>query len=176
MELPGSWEELKRNKPALIGLAGAGVLGLVVFLRRRNAGGGGGSAGTATSGTGSAGGVGTFNSTGTDIASFLGDFSDRLDTQLGGYISQLQSTNSAVQQAGTTTTRVTQGQWIKPLVEQIARYRPGFSETDLQNLNPGLDIWGIADAAGFVNNRAADQATVQDVFSQTAMINIPRPV
>lgn len=92
-EIPHSFQELVHNKPALIGLAGAGGLGLVVFLRRRKSDAGAGSQ-VANSETGNAGsgGVATFDSTGSDVAAFLGDYSTRLDSQLNGYINDLKAT------------------------------------------------------------------------------------
>lgn len=173
MELPDSIQSLLRNKPALIGVGLAGALGLFVFLRRRGSGGTGSSASTATSGTGSAGGVGTFDSTGTDIASFLGDYSQRLDDQLGGYIRDLKSTQDSLTQAGKTTrVAVREGQWVKPLVEQIASFRPGFSEADLLSLNPGL-AFADADAGGYVVGRQADPSTFQHVFGYPVSIIVP---
>jgi hypothetical protein len=89
MPIPGNLKELLHNKPALLGVGAAGAVGLVVFLKHRGSAGSSNTAAAAqTTGTG-AGGVATFDSTGTDIASFLGDYSSRLDDQLGGYIQQL---------------------------------------------------------------------------------------
>jgi hypothetical protein len=90
---PGSLGELAHNKPAMIGLAGAGGLGLFVWYRHRAASGGnsgtGQAAGAGQVSQGYSGGLGgTLDSTGTDLASYLGDFSAGLSNQLNDWLNQ----------------------------------------------------------------------------------------
>jgi len=81
---------LRDRRFQLAALAAAGA-GAVVFLRHRGgaaAAGGGGVAGLGTSG----GAVGQLDTTGTDLASMLGDYSQGLNTQLDNWDKQLTST------------------------------------------------------------------------------------
>jgi hypothetical protein len=92
-KFPTSLGELAHNKPALFGLAGAGGLGLFVWYRHRAATGGSSGTGQAAAAgqvsQGYSGGLGgTFDSTGTDLASYLGDFSAGLQNQLNDWLNQ----------------------------------------------------------------------------------------
>lgn len=96
-QFPGSLQELVHNKPAMIGLAGAGGLGLVVWYRHRKAAGpasgAGAAAGAGQVSQGYSGGLGgTLDTTGTDLAAYLGDFSAGLSNQLNGWLQQAQQT------------------------------------------------------------------------------------
>ncbi len=91
------WRQLLRNKKAVAGLAAAGVLGLVVALRR-NSGGDGedGDVPAKSAGTGS-GGVGTYDSTSTDVANQLGQFTNSVQNQLDNFSGQLEDALDALE-------------------------------------------------------------------------------
>lgn len=79
---------LLHNKWALAGLGVAGAAGAYVLIRRQASGGGGSSSGSQASPAYS-GGVGSFDSTGTDVAGWLGNYSGNLQNQLDEYQRQL---------------------------------------------------------------------------------------
>jgi hypothetical protein len=84
-----NWQALLHNKWALAGLGVAGAAGVFVFLRRRAAGATSSAPATgAQTSPGYAGGVGTFDSTGTDVANWLGHYSDNLDQQFRDFLAQ----------------------------------------------------------------------------------------
>jgi len=90
--MPFDARALTRNKPLLIGVAGAAALGAVMYLRR-----GGPNAGA---GTTAAGGIQTasvpaFSSTGTDLRAAIGDLGAGLQQQIGDYVTQLQTSAGA---------------------------------------------------------------------------------
>jgi hypothetical protein len=85
--------ELLHNKWALAGVGVAGAVGVFVWIRSRKAGGGSTSGGVATASPGyTPGGVGSFDTTGTDVAGWLGDYSGNLQGQLDQYQQQLTDT------------------------------------------------------------------------------------
>lgn len=96
--------ELLHNKWAVGGVAAAGVVGLVVYMKRKSAGGGGGdSGGVATASPGyTPGGVGSFDTTGTDIAGWLSSYSGNLQGQLDSYQQQLTDTLAGLQKVPTS--------------------------------------------------------------------------
>jgi len=97
------WQGLLHNRWVWIGGAAAGGLGLAVYLRRKNAAGGASQgAGAQASPAYSAGSVGGFDSTGTDVAAWLGNYSGNLQTQLNQYQQQLTDSLAALQNAPTT--------------------------------------------------------------------------
>lgn len=87
------WQGLLHNKWVWAGGAVAGGAGLIVLLRKRAQGGTGGTpsaaGGTQYTPAYSSGSVGGFDSTGTDVASWLGNYSAGLDNQLAAYSQQL---------------------------------------------------------------------------------------
>jgi LysM repeat protein len=82
---------LTRNKPALIGVAGAAGLGAVVWWRRRQGGSDTGTTTTTGSGVQSQAGGGVFDSTGTDLATAIGNLGAGLQQQLQDYTNNLPS-------------------------------------------------------------------------------------
>jgi len=83
------WQGLLHNKWALAGVGVAGAAGLFVFLRRRGAGGASSTPATgAQASPGYSGGVGQFDSTGTDVANWLGHYSESLDAQFKEFLAQ----------------------------------------------------------------------------------------
>jgi len=100
------WRALLHNRLVLFGVAGAAAVGGLVWWKRRGAS---GSAAGASSGSGMsqtpagyAGGPGSFDSTGTDVASWLGSYSGNLQTQLDQYQGQLTDALANLQQVPTT--------------------------------------------------------------------------
>lgn len=90
------WRQLLRNKKAVAGLAAAGVLGLVVALRRNSGGGVDGDVPATSAGTGS-GGVGSYDSTSTDVANQLGQFTNSVQNQLDQFQGQLEDALDALE-------------------------------------------------------------------------------
>lgn len=97
---------LLANRWALAGLGVAGAAGGYVWWRRRNGGGprpaGGGSMAQDTPAY--SGGPGTFDSTGTDVAHWLGDYSANLQNQLDDYQKQLSDALEALKHVPTAGT------------------------------------------------------------------------
>lgn len=90
-----NWRELLRNKPALYGLGAAAALGGFVLYRRMQSG--ETDTGAADeSGDGSIGAPGYLNTTGTDVASWLGNYSASLQNQLTEYQRSLQDALDAL--------------------------------------------------------------------------------
>ncbi|HET6215350.1 MAG TPA: hypothetical protein VFE14_20965 [Micromonosporaceae bacterium] len=164
-----NWRELLRDRRLLWGVAAAGGLGLVVFLRRR-----GGTTASSALGdakapgaTGSSGGIATFDSTGTDVASWLGNYSGALQQQLDDYGKTLTDSLAAIGQSTTApgaqppgsipaaqpaprpdaprSVSVPLGTNIYDWLRQLSRaYSPGLDLNRLRQLNPGIDtriIW-----------------------------------
>lgn len=99
--MPFDLKALTKNKPAMIGLAGAAGLGLYVLYKRKQTTGSTSSQPTTTATTGT-GAVGTFDSSGTDIATWLGNYSGNLQNQLDAYQQQLTDALSGLQQVQPT--------------------------------------------------------------------------
>jgi hypothetical protein len=100
------WQGLLHNRWVWIGGAGAAGLGALAYVRRKKAGGAGGGA-AATVGAQAtpayAGGVGGFDSTGTDVAAWLGNYSGNLQHQLDAYQQQLTDTLAGMPTGATGT-------------------------------------------------------------------------
>jgi len=93
------------NKWALGGAAVAGTAGIVVYLRRRAAGGSSSSSSTgAQSSPAYSGGVGGFDSTGTDVAAQLGQYQANTQVILDQYQKQLTDALSGLSQMQPATT------------------------------------------------------------------------
>lgn len=114
------------NKWLLGGLAVAAAAGGFVLYRRSQAGGGASTAGSAASNTSPAysGGVGAFDSTGTDVAGWLGSYSGNLQNQLDQFAQQQSDFLSALSQMQTTTPGSHPATAPPPLTHRIPpRYR-----------------------------------------------------
>jgi hypothetical protein len=92
MPLPQSLQTIIHNKPAMIGLAAAGGVGLFVWLRRGKSDNTGPASSAGSTGAAGAAGVPSFDSSATDLAGYLGDFSAGLNTQLTQWLQQAQGT------------------------------------------------------------------------------------
>lgn len=80
------WRALLHNKWALAGLGLAGVAGLYVLIKRRGATAPStASSSQASPGYSASGAVGGFDSTGTDVAAWLGNYSGFLDNQFAEF-------------------------------------------------------------------------------------------
>lgn len=95
-------KELTRNKPLMIAVAGAGGLGLFVFIKNRGknaAGDNGGTSGSSVAGGGTIS-PGTLDTSGTDIASWMSQYSESFGNQLNqatqDYQKQLTDTQNAL--------------------------------------------------------------------------------
>ncbi|GAA4699778.1 LysM peptidoglycan-binding domain-containing protein [Phytohabitans rumicis] len=104
------WKALLRNKPALAGLGAAAALGAWTLYQRSR----GDSAGPVDdeSTSGGVGGVGSFDSTGTDVANWLGNYSGSLQTQMDEFL------NSIRDELGNMPTNPTQPAPTKPITTQ----------------------------------------------------------
>ena len=142
---------LLHNKWALAGAGVAGVAGIVVYLRRKAAGGSTSSSTGAQSSPAYSGGVGGFDSTGTDVAAQLGQYQANTQNILDQYQQQLTGALAGLSQvpAGTTGTGTgpaTQAQ-AGPQTVSIGKgsnlydFAAGHGTTldQLRTLNPGLD-------------------------------------
>lgn len=106
------WRALLTNRWALGGVAVAAAAGGYVLYRKKQTGSGTGSSGTGAqaSPTYSAGGaVGSFDSTGTDVANWLGQYSGNLDNQFKEFQKNVADQLAAIPTStatgtGTTTT------------------------------------------------------------------------
>ena len=99
----GKLQALLRNKKAVLGLAAAGGLGLVVALKKKSAGSSSaGSDAASSAGTGS-GGVATYDSTGSDVANQLGQFSNSINNSLSDFQTTLTNSLDALQNVPTGT-------------------------------------------------------------------------
>jgi hypothetical protein len=92
MPLPQSFQELVHNKPAMIGVAAAGGVGLFVWIRRRKSDGNNAAGSAGSTGASTAAGVGSFDTSATDLAGYLSDFSSGLNTQLQDWLKQANHT------------------------------------------------------------------------------------
>jgi len=98
------WQGLLHNRWVWIGGAAAGGVGLAVYLRRKNAAGGASSTAGAQASPAYSGGVGGFDSTGTDVAAWLGNYSGNLQNQLNQYQQQLTDSLAALGTVAPATT------------------------------------------------------------------------
>lgn len=100
------WQGLLHNRWVWIGGAAAGGVGLAVYLHGRKGSPAGASAGAQATPAYASGSVGGFDSTGTDVAAWLGNYSGNLQNQLDAYQQQLTDSLAALQNvpAGTSGT------------------------------------------------------------------------
>lgn len=94
--MPFDVKALLHNKPALIGIAVAGAAGLYVLVKRKQ--GGTGTTGTASTAAPSTTGTAYPDTSASDLAAQLGQFSGNLQNQLDAFTQNLQNT-----QTGTTS-------------------------------------------------------------------------
>jgi hypothetical protein len=161
--VPLDLKAMLRDKRLLAGVGVAGALGLYVLYRRKA---GGGSSST-TSGTAGAGGaVGYPNTSGTDIASWLGNYSQSLQSQLDAFSAQPKS----------TLIQVSGGTKIDDFLAQLG----GTSWDQLLALNPGLDS-AIAQSNNYgylsptnPGGQAGAGPTVRS-FGGSRLVRIPLP-
>lgn len=127
---------LLHNKPALIGLGVAGAAGLYVLVKRKQTT-GSSSADTGAAATGTTATLPTYpNTTGTDVASWLGSQEGVLAAQNSQFLDQLQQTLGTAGAGGTsggTTGTITEGQ---PLNDVLSKYN--ITLPRLLQLNPQL--------------------------------------
>ena len=159
-----NWRELLHNRWVWLGGAGAAGLGAITWWRRRGTGGTGGALGAASGSPAytAAGAVGGFDSTGTDVAHWLGDYSKNLDQQFnefkGSVEEKLATIPAATAATGTGAPTVannpaaapaaanpaTSSLYLAPgtnlyqVVDQVRAANPGFSLQQLEALNPGI--------------------------------------
>lgn len=91
---------LLHNRWALGGLGVAGAAGAYTLYKRKAAGTKPTTTGTAQASPGYSGSVGGFDSTGTDVAHWLGSYSGNLQNQLDAYSGSLSSAVTALQAIG----------------------------------------------------------------------------
>lgn len=98
------WRALLHNRWVWIGGAAAGGLGLAMYVKGRKGPGTGASAtvGAPATPAYAGGSVGGFDSTGTDVAAWLGNYSGNLQNQLDQYHQQLTDSLSALQNVPTS--------------------------------------------------------------------------
>ena len=134
---------LLHNRWALGGVAVAAAAGLVVFLRKRAAGGSSSTSTGAQSSPAYSGGVGGFDSTGTDVAAQLGQYQANTQVILDQYQKQLTDALSGLAQvpAGTTGTGTGPRTVSIGVGSNLYDFAAGNGTTldQLRTLNPGLD-------------------------------------
>lgn len=139
------WRELLRNRWTWAGVAGAAGLGAIVWWRRRGTAPAGGAGAGAAAGTPAyaSGAVGSFDSTGTDVAAWLGQYSGSLDNQFKEFRTSVETRLAGIpaEQTGTGTADpaaqlFTAGSDLYQIAD--SRFGPGGLNT-LRTLNPGLD-------------------------------------
>lgn len=142
------WRAMLRDRRLWLGAGVAAAIGAVVYLRRRSSGGGGAESVASRGATGSP----AIDTTGTDIASWLGQYSGSLDRRLVEYGDLLTETLSAIGQPrpGGTPDPNAPGapqrvsvqlgtnvyDWLKGLNRS---YGLSLDLNVLRDLNPGLD-------------------------------------
>lgn len=185
------WRSLARNRWTWVAVAGGVAAGGVVLWRKRKAGtgSGGSSSPAASDAAGSSGGVGYFDSTGTDVAQQLGQYGQAVDQQLTQASQQWQQQydafTSAVQAkldtlpteapAGPTSfITVQEGNHVDPILAQVRSYQPGFSLADLEALNPDVSVsW--ANQYGYISPSNPNTGGAVPVFNvgTSAQVKIP---
>lgn len=179
------FDEILKDKKTWIVAGGAGLVGLLVFLKR---GGSGSSSGTpsttsAASGVPATGAV-TADTTGTDIASYLSQVSQQNQDQFNEWGQNLSDTLKAIQGAGTTMTgnsgaiggyvknadgtysvNIGGGQNWADLNQTLQSVGLNGDIQTLLNLNPGL--------MGDVKNYKDTGGIWQNVFTSPTTIKVP---
>lgn len=166
-----NWGELLRNRWVWVGAAGAAGLGAITLLRRRSAGGGSAGAGASESPAYS-GGVGGFDSTGTDVAHWLGDYSANLDSQFNEFRTSVEDRLGGLAVGDYETINVSTAH-ADDILAQVKSYLPFFTLQDLVNINPGIPL-AQANANGYISasNPAGNSPTIW-VISSPWEVKIP---
>jgi len=162
MDLRATWNKLRHNKWALGGLAAAGGLGLYMLVKKRGTGSAASSAADST-GTGTGTGVvgsGTFDSTGTDLASWLGQYQSSLQSTLQQGLQPVTDALAGLQGSGTTTgtsgaTKVftvpaSYAKLGSATFDTIA-HTFGLSDAQFRALNPGIANYGKVGPGSHLN-------------------------
>lgn len=139
--------ELKRNKPLQYATAAVAALGLAALYRRKSAAGGG--ATTATGGTVSPaaaqGGLATFNSTGSDVANYLGQQNQFMSNAVDAWTKQITDGIGKLQGNGGT---------VSPAVPPWANWKPeqphGMSQFIQERNAVGVKVDPVKDATQYV--------------------------
>ena len=100
MPLSQDLQRLAGNKWAVAGVLGAAGVGGYVLLKRNKAA--SSSTSDTTTGQATTNGVATLDTSGTDLASWLGNYSQSLQNQLNAYQQQLTTALQALQNTPTT--------------------------------------------------------------------------
>lgn len=148
------WKALAKNKKAWVGVGAAAALGLFVFYRRRKAAAAGlpGTSTSAAAGGTATGGAGAVaDTTGYDLASFLGNYSQSLQDQLTAGLNAIKDANGAAASTppksiggwmrgadGNYTVHISGGTDWANLQSQLAGFGLNADIQTLINLNPGL--------------------------------------
>lgn len=176
MPLPANFQELLHNKPAMIGLAAAGGVGLFVFLRRHKSDGTDAGSSAGSTGASIAGGVPTYDTTATDLAGFLSSWNEGLSNQLTDWLKQAgtqlnpppESVPSPVGPKGPTLPDirpldnggVLAGRNVQGYFEAWNRHDPTLNLTwrKFLALNPGVDVTKNINTHG--NTNGADDTFI----------------
>jgi hypothetical protein len=137
------WRALLHDKRFQYAGAAAAAVGGYVLWQRHKTGATGSStspyaAAAPTGNPSAAGGIGTFNSTGSDVANWLGNQEGVLQDQQTAFLNQLQNVYNPPTQ-GPNTVTVPQGTYLYQWVSQEQAANPGFNFEQLRALNPGID-------------------------------------
>lgn len=121
------WRQLLRDRRLQIGVAAAAAVGLVVFLKRRNAGGGSDVTGNAAVAGGGVGNPAGLNTTGTDLSAVWGNMSADLQGQLNDFAGQINDALKNIPGSSPTPSPV-------PLPKPVPKPTPG--TRTIPELNP----------------------------------------
>lgn len=166
------WKSLAKDKKAWIGVGAAAGLGGLVYMRRKKAAGAGapGTSTAAMAGGTAPGGVAMADTTGNDLASFLGNYSQSLQDQLTAGLNAIKDASGAGATAtptppksiggwlrvtdGNYTVHVTGGTDWAGLQSSLAGFGLNADIQTLLNLNPGLmgDVRNAKGANGLWGN------------------------
>lgn len=116
--------ELKKNKPLLYGMGAAGVLGLATLYRRKTSGGGGGG-GTSTTAVSPAGATGAarYDSTGNDVANYLGKQNEFMSNQFNEWNRQIGDALKGIGGNGGEGTATARQQFYHPDKDATGKYK-----------------------------------------------------
>lgn len=165
-----NWRELAKNKKAWVGVGGAAGLGAFVYFRRKKAAGAaapGTSTGAATGATAPGGAGAVADTTGYNLASFLGNYSQSLQDQLTAGLNAIKDASGAAATTpprsiggwmrgadGSYTVHISGGTDWANLQSQLAGFGLNADIQTLINLNPGLmgDVKNYKGANGVWGN------------------------
>lgn len=170
--MPFDIKALLHNKPALIGIGVAGAAGLYVLARRKQTTGSTASQPTGTGAAGATVGTGFPDTTGTDIASWLGNYSGNLQNQLDQFGKTLTDSLGGVAKIPTEAVTLNEGTPVQAFLKQY-----NVTLDQLLSLNPGLNLQiKDANASGYISATNKGPVT-QQVFntgtSEPVLVPIP---